>query len=152
VNPLAFLLGRFGGDVEYLAFKSIALVGNLHGDSSAVVTSTSNNSYVGFGGEAGIRFYPASSSIFGFFVGPSLVAGWYSVNYYGYGYGFPDVGFAVDAGGKANVGGSMFVAGGGGVQSLYTGHYPKDVANIVTFVLGPGWAPRALFTFGWTFR
>jgi hypothetical protein len=152
VNPLAFLLGRFGGDVEYLAWKNIALVGNLHADASAVVTSTSNNSYVGFGGEAGVRFYPASSSIFGFFFGPSLVAGWYSVNYYGYGVGVPDVGFALDAGAKARVGESMFISAGGGLQSLYTGHYPKDVANIVTFVLGPGWAPRLLFTVGATFR
>jgi hypothetical protein len=152
VNPVAFLLGRFGGDVEYLAVEHLALVGNIHADTAAVITSATNNQYAGFGGEAGIRFYPSSTSIFGFFLGASLIAGWYNIDYYGSNLSYGDAGFALDAGGKARVGDSMFISGGGGLQRLYTGRYPSDLAGNVTLVLGPGWAPRLLFTIGWTFR
>ena len=151
VNPLAFLLGRFGGDAEYLLAKYVVLVGNLHVDASAVFTSTSTNPYWGFGGEAGIRLYPTSHTLYGFFFGPSLVAGWYSINYYGQPFALPDVGFAFDSGGTVRAGKSGFVTLGVGLQHLSTRPYPLDIASIVSFVIGSGWAPRLLLTIGTTF-
>jgi hypothetical protein len=110
VNPLAFLLGRFGGDVEYLFAKYLALVGNLHLDGS----------------------------LFGFFFGPSLVAGYYSVNYYGYAFPLPDVGFAFDLGGKLHVGDRGFIALGAGFQYTNTPRYEALAAQ------PPLWSPHGL--------
>jgi hypothetical protein len=151
VNPLAFLLGRFGGDVEFLAARHFALVGNLHVDTSAVITSTSNNPYWGFGGEAGVRVYPGAGTLYGLFLGPSLIAGWYTINYYGYGFQLPDIGFAFDVGGKARLGEHGFLTVGAGMQHLSTRPYPLDIDGIVSFVIGSGWAPRLLLTIGGTF-
>ena len=85
-------------------------------------------------------------------MGPSFVAGWYAVTYYAHGLSVPDYGFAVDLGGKARVGDRGFVTLGAGMQHLSTPSYPRDVDGIVTFVLGPGWAPRLLLTAGTSFR
>ena len=97
-----------------------------------------------------MRFY-AGSSLYGVFIGPSVIAGWYSVNYYGSALALPDVGYAVDFGGKARLGDRGFLTFGFGAQNLITRPYPSDIAGIVSFVIGSGWAPRLLMTIGSTF-
>ncbi len=99
-----------------------------------------------------MRFYPGEGSLFGFFLGPSLVAGYYSVNYYGYSFPLPDAGFAFDLGGKLHVGDRGFIALGAGVQYTNTPRYPNDFDSIVSFVIGSGVVPRLLLTAGSTFR
>jgi len=149
VNPLAMAIGRFGGDGEYLAMRHLALVGNVHGDfaASRAIAVDYGATMVGFGGEAGVRFY-ATPDLFGFFFGVSAVAGWYDVGYYGARFALPDAGFAVDLGGKLRLGGEIFMMIGGGLQDLWTTRYPKDIASGVSFVLGAGVAPRLLMTIG----
>ncbi|MGH7437324.1 MAG: hypothetical protein ACRENE_16730 [Polyangiaceae bacterium] len=152
VNPLAFLLGRFGGDVEYSPAPYVALVGNVHVDSSAVFTNSATSPYWGFGGEAGVRAY-VNRSLFGVFMGPSLVGGYYSVNYYGQPFALPDVGVAFDIGAKARITRSTgFIACGAGVQRLWSRSYPSDFGNAGTVLGGGNWPLRLLVTVGATFR
>jgi hypothetical protein len=153
LNPLALGIGRYGGDGEYLAHPYIALVANVHGDyaSQAPVVNYGSPIY-GFGGEAGVRFY-ATPDLFGFFFGVSAIAGWYDVQYYGEHLALPDVGFAIDVGGKVRLGdGGMFLALGAGVQDLWTTRYPKDIGSGISFVLGAGVDPRVLLTIGTVIR
>ncbi len=150
VNPLAIGIGRYSVDGEWLARPHWALVANLHGDyaSQAVVADYGAPMY-GFGGELGARLY-ATPDLFGFFFGVSAISGWYNVEYYGERLALPDVGFAVDMGGKLRLGkGGMFMALGFGVQNLWTTtRYPKDIGQAASFVLGAGAAPRLLLTIG----
>lgn len=150
VNPLAIGIGRFSADGEWLARPHWALVANVHGDyaTQAVVADYGGSMY-GFGGELGARLY-ATPDLFGFFLGVSAISGWYSVEYYGERVALPDVGFAVDIGGKLRLGkGGVFMAPGFGVQNLWTTtRYPRDIGQAASFVLGAGVAPRLLLTIG----
>jgi hypothetical protein len=146
----AFTFGRFGADVEYAAARRLALVGNLHFDFSALLSDPGH--YRGFGGELGLRFYPGGS-LYGFFVGASVIGGYYTVDYYGYAYPLPDAGMALDIGSKGRWGKNGFVMVGGGVQHMWSRPYPLDFPDIVgTIIGGGGWPLRLLLSVGMTFR
>jgi hypothetical protein len=151
INLLPFFFGRVGGDVEYAATRTVALVVNVHVDASAALTDTGNDHYVGFGGELGLRYYP-KGSLYGFFMGPSVIAGYYSVDYYGSPYPLPNGGVAFDFGGKGHVGKSGFLMVGAGAQHLWSHPYPSDFPwPVAQAIGGGGWPLRLLFSFGWTF-
>jgi hypothetical protein len=152
INPIAFFIGRFGGDVEYAAAPHLALLGNLHLDTAAVLTDSSSDPYVGFGAELGVRLYSVRDEARGGFLGASLVGGWYSIEYYGTRLAVPDAGFAIDFGGKARIGERGFLTLGLGVEHLSSGMFPKDVDGLGPFVFGSGWKPRLIVTAGASFH
>ena len=150
INGVALLFGRASADVEYAAAQRVALVANLHADASALLADPGH--YYGFGGELGLRFYP-KEALHGFFMRPSVLGGYYSVDYYGYAYPLPNVGFAWDFGTEVRWGKNGFVVIGGGVQHLWSHPYPADFPAIVgTIIGGGGWPLRFLLSVGWTFR
>jgi hypothetical protein len=151
-NPLAVVIGRYGGDLQRLFAPGHALVVNAHVDYAShdwqAMEYDRYSPVWGFGGEAGWRFYPSSRGMRGLFLGPSLVGGWYSVDYYGHRIGLPGVGLAADVGGQADLGGTFFLTVGGGLQYLWTAKYPKDIAPGLSWIIGAGVNPRLLLTIG----
>jgi hypothetical protein len=154
-NPLAVVLGRYGGDLQRLVAPGHALIVNAHFDYAShdwqAMEYGRRSPMWGLGGEAGWRWYPSSHGKFGMrglFLGPSLVGGWYSVDYYGHRIGLPGVGLAADIGGQADLGETFFLAVGAGLQYLWTASYPTDIAPGLSWVIGAGVNPRLLLTFG----
>jgi hypothetical protein len=154
-NPLALTIGRLSGDVEYLVLPHLGLVANVHGDygpSSLPAVNYDGGAPVwGFGGEVGSRIYGVRN-LSGIFLGASLVSGFYDVAYYGQRRALPDIGVAVDLGGKVRLGDRMFLTFGAGFQYLWTPRYPGDIAPGVSSVLGAGLDPRLLLTIGTVIR
>jgi hypothetical protein len=151
-NPLAVALGRYSADLQYLLSPAFALLLNAHGDfTSSVLPSVEYDRQApvwGFGGEAGFRWFSAHRWMNSFFLGASLIGGWYSVDYYGHRIGLPGVGPAADMGGQLALGSRAFLAFGGGLQYLWTARYPSDIAPGVSFVMGAGVNQRLLLTIG----
>jgi hypothetical protein len=151
-NPLAVAIGRYGGDLQYLVSPAFALLVNAHGDfASNVLPSIEydrREPVWGFGGEAGFRWFSAQQWMHSFFLGASVIGGWYSVDYYGHRIGLPGVGLAGDMGGQLAMGSRVFLAFGGGLQYLWTARYPGDIAPGVSFVMGAGVNQRLLLTIG----
>jgi hypothetical protein len=151
-NPLAIAIGRHSVDVERLVVPGFAILVNVHGDFAShdlpAIEYDRVSPLWGFGGEAGFRWFTAERGMRGFFVGATLVGGWYSVEYYGRRIGLPGVGVALDMGGQFPLGRSLFLAFGGGMQHLWTSRYPADIAPGVSFVMGAGFDTRILLTFG----
>ncbi|MDP8999233.1 MAG: hypothetical protein M3O46_03890 [Myxococcota bacterium] len=151
-NPLAVIIGRYSADLERLVTPDFALLLNIHGDyASRVVPSMEYGGSApvwGFGAEIGCRWFTAGRGMHGFFMGSSLVAGWYSIDYYGRRFGLPGIGPALDMGGQVELGRSAFLGFGGGMQYLWTSRYPVDIASGLSWVMGAGINTRVLLTIG----
>jgi hypothetical protein len=160
-NPLAAAIGRYSLQVEWLPAAHHALVVNPHYDSvnsdtSITVngqTTTLTQSFSGFGGEVGYRFYTGKTGPLGFFIGPSLLVAKYTSSAGDASTSFTSLGGAVDLGGQAVIGPGIVVGGGFGLQ--YT-KISQDVSTdgmslAAAVIAGGGVRPRALFTVGYAF-
>jgi hypothetical protein len=147
--------------VEWLPATHHAIVLNPHLDhTSATVsagTSSLSDSFTGFGGEVGYRYYTGTRGPTGFFVGPSLLVAHYTASddepSGKTSTSFSSIGGAVDVGGQWMIGPGVVVGFGFGLQYLKStadnasGSLPL-AASIIT---GSGVRPRALLTVGYAF-
>lgn len=151
-NPLAMIIGRYSVDVERLVSPDFALLVNVHGDYASRAWPSmeygGTSPVWGFGGEVGCRWFTAGRGMHGFFVGTSVVAGGYSIDYYGHRFGLPGIGPALDMGGQVELGRSVFLGFGGGMQYLWTSRYPTDIPSGLSWVMGSGINTRVLLTIG----
>jgi hypothetical protein len=157
VNPVATLIGRWGGNVEILpaAHHGIVLSGSYvsrsdccTSDPSASAGSSPSSSSLlrgGFG-ELGYRYYTGSHGPTGLFVGPSLVTGGIDTGAEGT---ISLVGAALDVGGQLMFHGFVFGAGLG-VQAL---HASRSVTRTdeptVDVLTQTAISPRMLATVGY---
>ncbi len=155
-NPLAVVLGRYGGDVQHLVAPGNALVLSVHVDYASKefgpLDYSSSAPVWGVGGEAGWRFFPGAPGMRGLFLGASVLGGWDSIDYYGRRFGLYGFGLAGDIGGQAELSEHVFLTIGGGLQRLWTRRYPSDVAPGVSWVMGAGFDPRLLLAVGGLIR
>jgi hypothetical protein len=151
-NPLALVIGRYGADLEHPLWPHLVLLLNGHVDYAShdwpAMEYDRRSPVWGFGGEAGWRWFTGERSMQGFFLGASLVCGWYSFEYYGRRHGLPGAGLAADMGGQVDLGGPWFLTSGVGLQYLWTHSYPADIAPGVSWIMGAGVNPRLLVTVG----
>jgi hypothetical protein len=160
LNPLAATIGRYSIQAEWLPMEHHAIVLNPHFDHTSSTVGGSDGlpsyteSFTGFGGELGYRFYTGSRGANGFFVGPSFLLANYSPSVGGQsGPSFTSVGGAVDIGGQFIVGPGIVIGGGFGLQyTAVSGGGNTDGMPLLTQALvGDGLRPRFLLSAGYAF-
>jgi hypothetical protein len=157
INPVAPLIGRWGGNVEILpvAHHGIVLSGSYVSRSDCCTSTPSDaagsnpqNSGLlrgGFG-ELGYRYYTGKRGPTGLFVGPSLVTGVLNTGSEGT---ISLVGAALDVGGQFMFHGFVFGAGAG-VQALHASRMITKTDDPTVDVLTQSMiAPRVLATVGY---
>ncbi len=158
-NPLAAAAGRYSIQAEWLPAVHHAIVVNPHFDHISPTIPVGNGasyseSFTGFGGELGYRYYTGTKGPNGLFIGPSVIAAHYSTSVDGQSGGsFSSYGAAIDIGGQAVIGPGIVIGGGFGLQ------YTKSTLDgstdglplLATAIAGEGVRPRFLFTIGYAF-
>jgi hypothetical protein len=151
----ALLLRRYGVDGMYMFAPKHAVLLNLHYDYASgtypAFDYDHSDAYYGGGGEIGYRHYPQGHGFAGGFVGPSIIAAWYRVPYYGQYFTLREVGGAFDGGAQFVVGEHFTLLFGVGLQYLLTSQYPKDIAPGIETNVGHGLQARAFFALGAVF-
>ncbi|HEY8080125.1 MAG TPA: hypothetical protein VIF62_38605 [Labilithrix sp.] len=164
LNPLAFVVGRYGGNVEIVAARHHAFVASGWIDTfpTALVRDMLppeardrvRDAPISAGGEIGWRLYTASHGAEGLFVGPSLV-----FTPLVYPRLTPDEhvelvtfhapGAALDIGAQTVTSFGLTLGGGLGVEYLAYS-LPNDPQRL-PLDLAPHWLPRVLASAGWSF-
>ena len=160
-NPLSTIVGRYGVDFTYMVAPHHGLVVNpYYSHVSPQVTTTENGvsttyseTFSGFGGELGYRYYTGEKGANGFFIGPSLLFGAFSQSnsYNSDKTSFTSMGAAVDIGGQAIIGDGFTIGGGFGLQYTKTSTTFNDLPLTSAILAGGGVRPRFLFTIGYSF-
>ena len=157
-NPLNLFIGRYGFNFEYQPIVHHGLIITPHYDSASIDTIGYKDSFSGFAGEIGYRFYTGEKGFNGFFVSPQLLVGAYKSHWEGkdifagtsHDTNFTSLGYAIDIGGQGQIGG--FVIGGGfGMQYTHVNKDLGDLSGTAAIIAGGGWRPRFLFNIGFAF-
>lgn len=168
INPLAFVIQRYGGNIEWSFARHHALIGSGYLQSVPVemvrpfageVQIRDKNATPAFGGELGYRLYSGKRGAEGLFIGGSFVA--MPVAYPRVGgvdaatttasvelariYG---VGGAIDIGAQAVTSWGLTIGGGLGASFLAY-NYPDDPARLPYSL--PSVLPRLLLQTGYSF-
>lgn len=162
VNPLAFVIQRYGGNVEYsfLPHQAVVATGYVQSVPVSMVRPFAGNMEIrdratspGFGGELGYRLYTGRRGADGLFIGGSFVA--MPVAYPRLGrdlavelervYGF---GGAVDIGAQTVTSFGLTIGGGIGASFLAY-DMPNDPSRLPLAM--PGVLPRLLLQTGYSF-
>jgi hypothetical protein len=181
-NPLALFVDRFSvnvvivpGDHHGLVLSpfytwantaefatSLDAEGRQLNDTTGSITGTPGSSYVlnvpkqtfkGFGGEIGYRYYFSQGGPRGFFAGPSLIlAAITATAYNGNQTSFFDVGAAADVGFQALIADTVSVSIGGGLQyTFYQNQSIPPQQLPASTVANERVYPRFLLSFGYAF-
>jgi hypothetical protein len=159
-EPLAIALGRYALDLEYLPAPHHAIHLTAVG---YYALPGPTDTFQGFGGEAGYRWYSGNHGPEGFFVGGSFLLGGYEYAHttpnpspvdLPYSTQFVSVGGAIDAGFQWIFFGNFAVGAGAGVQ--YTVDTTPPQFSSVNYswqklIYGPGVSPRVLVSIGTAF-
>lgn len=168
-NPLALFIDRFSVNVVVVPGDHHALVlspfytwantaeysTNLGADGTALgyVLNVPKQTFNGFGGDIGYRYYFAKGGPRGFFVGPSLIlADITATAHNGNQTSFFDVGAAADVGFQALLGDAVSISIGGGLQ--YTFYQSQSIPPQqlpASTVANERLYPRLLLSFGYAF-
>ena len=156
INPLAATIGRYSIQAEWMPAKHSAFVLNPHFDHVSPTVTVNGDSvsetFTGFGGELGYRFYTGSKGPNGFFVGPSVLAGTYTSSVAsGPSVSFTSIGAAVDVGGQAMIGPGILIGAGFGLQYTSVSQDFKDLPLTAGVIAGGGLRPRFLLSAGYAF-
>ena len=162
-NPLPLVLGKISANVVIVPIDHHALVlcpfyvstttaGINVFDDQGNPTQLPTQTFSGFGGEIGYRYYTGLGGPRGLFVGPSLIlASMTAKAQNGSTTGYLDYGVAGDVGYEMLVADNLALGLGGGIQyatpnrTIPTQQFPADIyANGKL-------APRALASIGWAF-
>jgi hypothetical protein len=160
-NPLSLIVGKASANVVLVPLSHHALVLSPFYvstttnpiqvyDDQGTATQLPQQTFSGFGGEIGYRYYAGHGGPRGFFAGPSLiVASMTATAQNGDKTSYLDYGLALDIGYELLVGDAVAVSLGLGAQytttnkSIPAQQFPADAyANSRVF-------PRALFSIGW---
>ncbi len=155
LNPLSFILTRFGVNIEYLPAPHHGIMFNPYFSHNSVEDTLQKETFSTFGAELGYHFYTGSKGADGFFVGPQLVflhaTDSYSCKVQGCGNtsstGFTAYGVALDLGGQHVFDNGFTIGGGAGVMYLKSS-YSAGSSTLIKF---DGVIPRILFMIGYSF-
>ncbi len=158
-NPIALLIQRVSFNVEIAPADHHALVftpmyfyprtASFTNDSGQVVLA---QTFEGFGGEIGYRYYTGAGGLRGFYAGPSVFALFPTATAgNGSKTSFSDFGLAADVGYQALVADSWLVSLGGGVQYTFTSESLARQQQPATIVANRGVQPRVDFSVGYAF-
>ena len=158
-NPLALGYARLSLDYEIFPAVHHSISLGAHAQFLyALLGSSATDTFTGYGGELGYRFYSGSRGPDGFFVGASFSAGRYhgaeSLTLGSFGTVTNETSFssyagAADLGWSFLVGTRMRIAIGGGCQ--YTRASEDNIHGSIARLIGEtGVRPRILFALGWT--
>jgi hypothetical protein len=180
-NPLSLFIDRFSLNVVVVPGDHHALVlspfytwagtaeystgidaqGNQLKDTSGSLTGMPGSNYVlsvprqtfkGFGGEIGYRYYVDKGGPRGFFAGPSfLIDSITATAYNGSQTSFLGYGLAVDAGYQAIVADTIVVSVGAGAQYTFTSKSIPDQQLPASIVANERLYPRLLLSLGYAF-
>jgi hypothetical protein len=163
-NPVALIIGRVSVDVVVAPVNHHALVLSPFYASTSTVpinvvdasgtpsTELPKQTFDGFGGELGYRYYFGQRGPRGFFLGPSLILGRFKATAQnGSETPFVDYGFAADAGYEMLIADSVAIALGGGLQYSATSKSIPDQQWPADIYANNGVRPRLLCSLGWAF-
>jgi hypothetical protein len=167
-NPLALFVDRFSlnavlvpGDHHALVFSPFYTWANTvpyatgidaNGNPLPYVLNVLPQTFHGFGGELGYRYYLDRGGPRGFFVGPSVLLGAITATAgNGSQTSFLDYGVAADAGYEALLADTIAVSVGAGVQYTRTSESIPDQQLPASIYANDGVHPRLLLSFGYAF-
>jgi hypothetical protein len=173
-NPLALFLERFSLNAVVVPGNHHALVlspfytwtstaewaSSLDSQGNGLKDANGSNyqlnvpsqSFKGFGGELGYRYYFDQGGPRGFFLGPSLILAAITAKAYnGKETSIVDMGVAADVGYQALIADSVAVSLGGGLQYTFPNKYIPDQQLPAAIVANKEFHPRLLLSFGYAF-
>jgi hypothetical protein len=163
-NPLALLvIGKVSANVVVVPTDHHALVLSpfyaststapiTWMDASGGSTPLLKQTFSGFGGEIGYRYYFGEGGPRGFFVGPSLMLASITATAGDEGKTqFLDYGLAADAGCEALLADKVAISLGGGLQYTATSKSIPNQQLPAAVYANNGLRPRVLFSVGWAF-
>ncbi len=172
INPFALLIGRVGPNVQILPTPHHALVINpfwvvtadrairfrsetSYNGSTTTTTTDSEARYGGYGAEIGYRFYTASVSAQGFYIGPSIIFAQYSSSESDGAGGTlktnpKQLGWALDAGFQKVFWSGFTIGAGLGLQVTQVDKGLQQ-SHPNTYKALNGVLPRFLFALGWSY-
>jgi hypothetical protein len=173
-NPLALFIDRLSVNVVFVPGDHHGLIlspfytwantaeysTGLNADGAPLVDANGNytlnvpkQTFNGFGGEIGYRYYVDRGGPRGFFAGPSLIlAAITATAFDGKQTSFTDVGGALDVGFQALIADAVSVSVGGGLQYLfYTSESIPPQQLPASIIANQRFYPRLLLSFGYAF-
>lgn len=157
LNPLGlFVGGRVSINAEWAPVTHHVITLSPHfvhtsADVAASPSTTESETFTGFGGELGYRYYTGHRGMNGVFIGPSLIAGAYNAGLPNGDQPFTDVGVAADVGVQEIFADHIVVGGGVGVEYLSVSHDFHDLPAGPSTVASSGLKPRLLLEAGYGF-
>lgn len=157
VNPLGLLVGgRISLNVEYAPVTHHVIVASPHfvRTTSTVEigpTQTIDQSFTGFGGEIGYRYYTGHNGMNGIFVGPSIIGGVYNAAMPGGDTAFTNIGVAADIGYQQVLMDHLALGAGVGVEYLHVSEEFHDLPTGPSTIASSGLKPRLLAQVGYAF-
>jgi hypothetical protein len=173
-NPLSLFIDRFSVNVVIVPGNHHGLVlspfytwtgtaeyatnldsqGNqlVNANGSPYTLNVPRQTFHGFGGEIGYRYYLAQGGPRGFFAGPSLIlAALQAKAYNGSTTGFGDIGIAADVGYEALVADRVSISAGAGVQYTFTTQDIPPQQIPASIYANERFYPRLLLSLGYAF-
>jgi hypothetical protein len=167
-NPLSLFIDRFSVDVVvvpgdhhglvlspfYTWASTAAYATNIDGEGNALpyTLNVLAQTFKGFGGELGYRYYFDQGGPRGLFVGPSLLAAALTATAgYGSQTSFADLGIAADAGYEALVADCIAISVGAGLQYTFTTKSIPDQQLPASIYANDRLYPRLLLSMGYAF-
>lgn len=157
VNPLGLIVGgRWSFQAEWAPVTHHVILVSPHiiHTTANIATSPStmdSQTFTGFGGELGYRYYTGHRGMNGVFVGPSFIGGVYNASILGHDQAFTDVGIAADVGFKGLIANHLALGGGVGIEYLHVSHDFGDLPTAQSTIASTGVKPRLLFEAGYAF-
>lgn len=161
MNPLPmFTIGRFGGNVVVAPLDHHAIILSpfyatattepiFVYDDNGNGTQVPKQTFSGFGGELGYRYYTGLGGPRGFFLGPSFILGIFTASpMTGPGVHYLNLGGALDAGYQALIGDRVSLSLGGGLQFLGQDKSFPNQQTPAKFYANSGVLPRLLLSIG----
>jgi len=161
VNPLPMItIGRFGGNVVVAPLDHHAIVlspfyASITTDPIFVYDDQGNGTqqpkqtFGGFGGELGYRYYTGLAGPRGFFLGPSFILGFFTMSPTSAGdVHYVNIGGALDVGYQALVADRVSLSFGGGLQFLGQDKSIPSQSFPANIYANTGVLPRLLLSIG----
>jgi hypothetical protein len=164
-NPLTVFIAKVSVDivivpvnhhalvlVPFYASTTTAPLATANTDANGTIIQLPQQSFWGFGGEIGYRYYSAVGGPRGFFAGPSFLVGAMTAKAAnGAETSFQNYGFALDVGYEALVADRIALVLGGGAQYQVTSKSIPDQELPASLYANRRFAPRVLLALGVAF-
>jgi hypothetical protein len=157
INPVLPFINHYGVNVEIVPVSHHALVLSPYYSDSTTGggqpgTGTLPNTFEGFGGELGYRYYFGEDGPRGVFLGASFLLGWQKVTpQNGDSFNFTNFGGALDVGYQALVGDFLVLGIGAGLQYTTVSQELPLQELPASIVANKALRPRLLTSFGFAF-